>query len=126
MLAPSVRVLFSNVIHLCLRLIKVIVLAPLSVCFSITATNIRLRSFMYLYVPCYRHVCLSLHCVACGSQARNQETGNRATAPPTKFLKTCLVVRCNNKIESFCPTPKISAGCVPGRSEDVIRYNFLI
>jgi len=59
-------------------------------------------------------------------QARNQEV-NRAIAH-LKCSKTCLFVRYNMKLQSFCPHPKIvqqhvmrivnplkiSAGCVPG------------
>jgi len=43
-------------------------------------------------------------------QARNQ-----VIEPHRKFSKTSLVVRYNNnKLQSLCPTRKISAGCGPG------------
>jgi len=34
--------------------------------------------------------------------------------PHPKFAKSCLVVR-HNKLQPFCPPPKIAAGCGHGR-----------
>jgi len=34
-----------------------------------------------------------------------------------KFSKTCLVVRYNIKLQSFCYPPKISVGCSPEQNE---------
>ena len=49
----------------CLRLyfIKVIVLAPSSVCFSSTAIYLSLCSFVHLCVPCYCHAYAQVYCV---------------------------------------------------------------
>jgi len=47
-----------------LVLIQVIVLAPISVCFSITATYLSLCSFKYLCIPSCCPACMSpLHCM---------------------------------------------------------------
>jgi len=60
MIAPSMHATFTIIKYACLDFIKIIVLAPSSVYLSTTATYLSSCSFMYLCVPCYCHVCLSL------------------------------------------------------------------
>ena len=58
---------FASTIQICLCFIKVIVLAPTSVCFSTTAIYLSSCSFMSLCVPFYCHACLCLlHCMCEG------------------------------------------------------------
>ena len=56
----------SCVWPLCLRFIKVIVLAPSSVRFSTTAIYLFSCSLMYLCVPCYCHACFKSTALSVG------------------------------------------------------------
>jgi len=69
-LAPSVRdVLFTSITYLCLCFIKVIVLAPFSVCFSIIAAYLFSCSFMIcVLLATAMDACLRLYCIVCGSK----------------------------------------------------------
>ena len=54
----SQHYIITSTSYLCFYFIKVMALAPSSVCYSTTATYLSSCSFMYLCVPYYCHACL--------------------------------------------------------------------